>query len=132
MKAAFIHTIFSSRFGNSHFDCPSLPADLLFPARQPCLASFPLEELNGDLASSSAASVACTGAIHLVSLNWRASALAARVRQSLRIELALEGVGALLDHGLQLVVIDVGESDVQHFMRSGGEGWKKSVEEDCM
>jgi hypothetical protein len=74
------------------------------------------------LASSSAA-----GAIYSVSVCRRA-----RVGQSFCVELAIEGGDALLNHGLELIVVDVRESDVQHFVRLRGERGEESVEEDCM
>lgn len=73
------------------------------------------------------ASSSATGAIYSVSVGWRA-----RVGQSFCIELAIECGDALLNHGLEFIVVDIGESDIQHFVRLRGERGEESVEEDCM
>lgn len=124
------HTVFRSRFSDGDFDCPCFPADLLVSAAKgPGLLAFPLKELDGDLAPSTAAAVAHGGAAHSVSLD---RCLAARIGVSFGIKLALERIGALLDERLQLIVVDEGESDIQDLVRSGGERRKESVKEDCV
>lgn len=71
------HTIFRSRFSDSDFDCPCFPADLLVcAAKRPGLLALSLEELDCDLAPSSAAAVSHPRAAHSVSLGRCASRLA--------------------------------------------------------
>lgn len=45
------------------------------------------------------------------------------------VELPLEGGGTLVDHGFQLVIVDVGEGEVENFVGVGDEGWEEAVEE---
>lgn len=132
-SADFGSFVFRSRFSDSDFDCPSFPADLFVcAAKRPGLLAFSLEELDGDLAPSSAAAVPHARAAHSVSLDRCASSLATRIGQSFSIELALERICALLDQRLQLIVVDKGESDIQDLVRSGGERREESVKEDCV
>lgn len=73
------------------------------------------------------ASSSATGAVYSVSVCWRA-----RVGQSFCVEVAIECGDALLNHGLELIVVDVRESDIQDFVRLRGERGEEAVEEDCM
>lgn len=104
-------TTFGPRLGDGNFDSPALPADLLVAAGEPGLAAAFLEEVDGDLA---APAVAVTG----------------NVGGALGVELAVEGGDALLDHGLQLVIIDVGQGDAEDVARLGDERGEEAVEED--
>jgi hypothetical protein len=49
-----------------------------------------------------------------------------------RLELAEEGSGALLDKGLELYVVDMGEGEVENVAGTWREGREPSVEEDCV
>lgn len=91
-----MHTTFSSGLGDSHFERPTLPADLLVAAGQPGLAAPLLEELDGDLAASAAVG----------------GSVVADAGGAFSVELALESRGALVNHGFELVVVDVWEREV--------------------
>lgn len=47
-----------------------------------------------------------------------------------RLELPQEGGRALLDHGLELHVVDVGQGQVEDVAGAGGERGEEAVEED--
>jgi hypothetical protein len=104
-------TTLSFGFGDGDLEGPALPADLVVAPGEPGLAAALLEELDGELAPAAAA---------------RAHA----GRGSLGVELALQGGGALVDHGLELVVVDVGEGEVEDLAGLRGDGGEEAVEED--
>jgi hypothetical protein len=51
---------------------------------------------------------------------------------ALRVELAHQGGGALVDHRLELDVLDVREGQVEHFPGGGQERGEETVKEDRM
>jgi len=106
------------RLRDRDLDDPALPADLLVTARQPGLPALLLKELDRDLATAAVAAAAA------------AAAGASAGRGPLRVQLPGQGGGALLDHGLELDVLDVGEGQVEDVVGARGERGKESVEED--
>lgn len=111
-------TAIGSGLGDGDLYGPDLPADLVVAAAQPGAAAPLLEELDGELAAPpTAAAVVAPG---------RGRAPGGGV------EATLEGGGALVDHGGELGVVDVGERQVEDVARLGREGGEESVEEDCV
>lgn len=102
-------TTLRSRLGDRDLDRPALPADLLVAPRQPGLAAALLKELHHELPSPATGPGA--------------------PRRALRVELALQLRGPLLDHGLEFIVVDVGEGEVEDFAGAGDEGGEEAVEE---
>ena len=109
-RGVYIRTTLGPRLCDGDFDGPDLPAHLVVAAAQPGLAAALLKELDGQLA-------AAPGVVG---------------RGALGVEVALEGGGALVDHGGQLRVVDVGERQVEDVAGLRGEGGEESVEEDCV
>lgn len=50
--------------------------------------------------------------------------------RALGIELAFESGSALVDHGLELIVVDIRECEVEDIAGKRGEGREEAVEED--
>jgi hypothetical protein len=109
-------TALGARLGDGDLDGPTLPANLVVAAGEPGLAAALLEELDGEL-TPAAASVGGSGS------GGRRGAL-------LGVELAFEGGGTLVDHGLELIIIDVGQGEVKNDAGLGGDGGEEAVEED--
>lgn len=98
--------------GDSDPNGPALPADLLVAGRKEGLPPLLLEELDHDLPT--------------------APAVAGAARAALVVQLADEGVGALLDHGLELDILDVGKGEVEDLTGLGDDSREEAVEEDGM
>lgn len=91
-------TAFCSGLGDGYFDRPTFPADLFIATRQPGLAPALLEKLHNQLPASpgraSTGSIICSAGC------------------ALGVYLSLKGRDALLYHSLELIVVDIGESEV--------------------
>lgn len=107
---------FSPRLCDSNLQRPAFPADLLVGTGQPCLSTPLLEEANGYLATAAAIG----------------AGIPAAGGGAFCIELAGEGGGALVDHGFELVIVDVGEGEVEDVAGAGDEGGEEAGEEDCV
>lgn len=115
------HTAIRLGLCDRHLDGPALPAHLLVAAavgraHVPRLAALLLEELDLDVAAAAAGHAAARQRVVL------------RVR-ALGVELARQLRRPLLDHGVQLHVVDEGERDVEDLARARLEGWEEPVEE---
>lgn len=93
-----VRTAFSPGLCHCHLDGPALPTDLLITTGQPGLAATLLKELNDELAATTAGGAAVAGGVGITAGGG-----------ALGVELALEGGSALLNHDLELVIVDVGE-----------------------
>lgn len=112
-KTATQRTALGSGLGHRDLDGPPFPADLLVAAHgQPGLAALLLEELDRDLAAAAARGVV------LVRLGG--------------IELAGQGGGALVDHGLELDIVDEREGQVQDLAGLRLHRGEEAMEEDGM
>lgn len=119
------HTAFGPGLGNSNLYRPALPADLLVAAGQPRpLPPALLEELDDQL---TAAAPRCARARSRCGSRGKGRRVG---RGALGVELALEGGDVLLDHGLELVIVDVGQGQVEDFAGPRGERGEEAVEED--
>lgn len=125
-------TTFGPGLGDGDLYGPGFPAHLLVSAREPGFATPLLEELDGELAPGAAAAAVAEGVGVAVGGGGGGSGGAAGSGGSLGVELALEGRGTLVDHGLELVVVDVGEGQVEDVAGARGEGGEKAGEEDCV
>jgi hypothetical protein len=109
-------TRFGPRLRHRHLERPHLPAHLVLAAHgvPVLLAPLLLEELHRHLAAAAAA--AGPGVL---------------VRPvALRLELAGERVGALVDERLDLGLGHVGELEAEHVARLRGDGGEEAEEED--
>ena len=54
------------------------------------------------------------------------------LRRSFRIKLPPKCRSALLDHGLEFVIVNVGKCEIEAVACGGSEGGEETVEEDCV
>ncbi len=121
-----IITALCPRLSDCHLYRPALPADLFVAARQPRLPAPLFEELDGDLPPRA------RGGGGAGIAGGRGRRCVGRRRRRRRVELAGEGGGALLNHGLELGVVDVGEGQVEDVAGARGQRGEEAGEEDCV
>jgi hypothetical protein len=109
-------TALGARLGDGDLDGPTLPTNLVVAAGEPGLAAALLEKLDGELAT------AATGVGGGGGGGWGGALLG--------VKLALESGGALVDHGLELIIVDIGQGEVENDASLGGDGGEEAVEED--